>query len=107
MSDQLYTLTLSHTDICSLIKSLAASDVYHKNLSLPSIDLNYVLENNERLKDILKTSLCPRPSETASAVVEGIFFTEIHVDPDVPFCEFCELAQIDLPVLYSCQCVGG
>lgn len=53
------------------------------------------------------TPLLPPSPQTASAVVGGIPFIELHVDPDVPFCEFCELAQIDLPVLYACQCVGG
>lgn len=48
---------------------------------------------------------CPCPPETSFfEVVEGIPFLEIHVDPDLPFCPSCELAQIDLPVLYSCQC---
>jgi len=109
-----YLLSLSRIQVESLIKAVSASDHYHKNYNsfhktnlISDIDLQFVLDNNDILRNILKTSLCPRPSETASAVVEGISFIEIHVDPDVPFCEFCELAQIDLPVLYSCQCVGG
>lgn len=55
---------------------------------------------------LLKTS-CPAPVLVPSSDKGGapsLLFTEIHVDPDVPFCEFCELAQLDLDVSYSCQC---
>lgn len=54
----------------------------------------------------VKTS-CPAPVLVPSSDKGGapsLLFTEIHVDPDVPFCEFCELAQLDLDVFYSCQC---
>lgn len=55
---------------------------------------------------------CPCPPETLDCAVKsdlskvdgGIPFLEFHVDPDIPFCPACELAQIDLDVLYSCQC---
>ncbi len=55
---------------------------------------------------------CPCPPETLdcafksdlSKVDGGIPFFEFHVDPDIPFCPACELAQLDLDVLYSCQC---
>lgn len=56
---------------------------------------------------------CPCPPEVSEHIPDtdkaetdgGILFFELHVDPDLPFCSHCELAQIDLPVLYSCQCV--
>ena len=54
----------------------------------------------------VKTS-CPAPVLVPSSDKGGapsLLFTEIHVDPDLPFCEFCELAQLNLDVFYSCQC---
>lgn len=56
--------------------------------------------------DLLKPS-CPAPVLVPSSDKGGapsLLFTEIHVDPDLPFCEFCELAQLNLDVFYSCQC---
>lgn len=50
----------------------------------------------------------PETSDTALVSTDeldgNIFFFEIHVDPDIPFCPACELAQLDLSVLYSCHC---
>ena len=37
-------------------------------------------------------------------IFNQISLTEIHVDPDLPFCPACELAQIDISAPYACQC---
>ena len=37
-------------------------------------------------------------------VDRGIFFVSIPVDSDLPFCPFCELAQLDVSAPYACQC---
>ena len=37
-------------------------------------------------------------------IFNQISLTEIHVDPDLPFCPVCELAQIDISAPYACQC---
>ena len=61
---------------------------------------------NDFTNDLLKTS-CSAPVPVPSLDKGGapsLLFTEIHVDPDLPFCEFCELAQLNLDVFYSCQC---
>tara|TARA_R110002124_G_C8966688_1_gene514596 strand:+ start:5443 stop:5667 length:225 start_codon:yes stop_codon:yes gene_type:complete len=55
--------------------------------------------------------LCPCPPETSDdALISiddvdgGILFVSIPVDSDLPFCPFCELAQLDVLALYACQC---
>ncbi len=106
-----YLFTLNRIQVESLIKALSASDYYHKNYNsshktnlISDIDLQFVLDNNDTLRNILKTSLCPRPSETVHTVVEGIPFVSVPVDSDLPFCPYCELAQLDVSAPYSCQC---
>lgn len=76
-----------------------SNDNYPINLSLINAWSAHLAES---------VPFCPCPPETAKpalvAVDGGILFFELHVDPDVPFCSFCELAQLDLDTLYSCQC---
>ena len=75
-NNQTYTVQLNNCDLTSLIKSLSASDIYHQRLqpsefSYPN-ELQSILDNNDRIKQILKDSLqvldtsCPRSSETAN-----------------------------------------
>lgn len=69
-----------------------------KYLELTDTELGYLLTS--------KTS-CPAPVLVPSSDESGatlLPFFEIHVDPDLPFCPACELAQLALPVMYSCQC---
>ena len=68
---------------------------------------NYSNELFDILVKLQAATSCPAPVLVPSSDKGGapsLLFTEIHVDPDVPFCEFCELAQLDLDVSYSCQC---
>lgn len=98
-NNQTYTITLKSRDLTTLIKSLSASDVYHQRLqpsefSYPN-ELQSILDNNDRIKSILKDSLkdtvkvypkvlepvCPCPSETvkpALVAVGGDSFTYLE-----------------------------
>lgn len=88
-NNQTYTVQLNVNDVTSLIKGLSASDHYHKNL--PKIDFSYpaelddILQNNDRIKTILKDALkdtvkvypkssetlCPRPPETSDTALNS------------------------------------
>ena len=88
-NNQTHTVQLNDRDLTSLIKSLSASDHYHKNL--PKIDFSYpaelddILQNNDRIKSILKdalkdtvkvypkssVTLCPRPPETSDTALSS------------------------------------
>lgn len=89
-NNQTHTVTLNSSDVTSLIKSLSASDHYHKNLpktdfSYPN-ELNHIIKNHDRIKQILKDSLkdtvkvypkvlentCPRPSETVKPALVAV-----------------------------------
>lgn len=90
-------LTLLQLEV---IQELLEKDTYFDKSYKKRI--NYALSNGR----IIKPS-CPAPVLVPSSDESGAPFllsTEIHVDPDVPFCEFCELAQLGLDVSYSCQC---
>ncbi|AXH75004.1 MAG: transposase [Inoviridae sp.] len=54
---------------------------------------------------------CPCPPQASDAALisaddadGGILFVSIPVDSDLPFCPFCELAQLDVLAPYACQC---
>lgn len=88
-NNQTYTVQLNANDVTSLIKGMSASDHYHKNL--PKIDFSYpaelddILQNNQRIKTILKDALkdtvkvypkssetlCPRPPETSDTALNS------------------------------------
>lgn len=88
-NNQTYTVQLNANDVTSLIKGMSASDHYHKNL--PKIDFSYpaelddILQNNDRIKNILKDALkdtvkvypksseilCPRPPETSDTALNS------------------------------------
>lgn len=88
-NNQTYTVQLNANDVTSLIKGMSASDHYHKNL--PKIDFSYpaelddILQNNDRIKSILKDALkdtvkvyskssltlCPRPPETSDTALSS------------------------------------
>lgn len=88
-NNQTYTVQLNANDVTSLIKGMSASDHYHKNL--PKIDFSYpaelddILQNNDRIKSILKDALkdtvkvypkssvilCPRPPETSDTALNS------------------------------------
>ena len=88
-NNQTYTVQLNANDVTSLIKGMSASDHYHKNL--PKTDFSYpaelddILQNNDRIKSILKDALkdtvkvypkssetlCPRPPETVNPRAYG------------------------------------
>lgn len=88
-NNQTYTVQLNANDVTSLIKGMSASDHYHKNL--PKIDFSYpaelddILQNNDRIKTILKDALkdtvkvypkssetlCPRPPETSDTALNS------------------------------------
>lgn len=62
---------------------------------------------NDLLNVLDLKPFCPAPVLVPSSDESGatlLPFFEIHVDPDLPFCPACELAQLGLPVMYSCQC---
>ena len=78
-NNQNTTIQLNDNDLTTLIKSLSASNHYHKNyndldknLFIDDDELKDIIENNDRIKQILKDSLqvldtsCPRSSETAN-----------------------------------------
>lgn len=89
-NNQTYTVQLNANDVTSLIKGMSASDHYHKNL--PKIDFSYpaelddILQNNNRIKSILKDALkntvkvypkssvtpCPCPPETAKPALVAV-----------------------------------
>lgn len=90
LNNQTHTFTLNSSDLTSLIKSLSASDIYHQRLqptefSEPN-ELQSILDNNDRIKQILKDSLqntvkvyaesldnsCPRPSETVKPALVAV-----------------------------------
>ena len=88
-NNQTYTVQLNANDVTSLIKGMSASDHYHKNL--PKTDFSYpaelddILQNNDRIKSILKDALkdtvkvypkssetlCPRPPETSDTALNS------------------------------------
>ena len=88
-NNQTYTVQLNANDVTSLIKGMSASDHYHKNL--PKIDFSYpaelddILQNNDRIKSILKDALkdtvkvypkssetlCPCPPETSDTALNS------------------------------------
>lgn len=98
-NNQTYTVQLNANDVTSLIKGMSASDHYHKNL--PKIDFSYpaelddILQNNDRIKSILKDALkdtvkvypksseplCPCPPETVNPALDtvdgGIFSSSL------------------------------
>lgn len=89
-NNQTYTVQLNANDVTSLIKGMSASDHYHKNL--PKIDFSYpteldeILQNNDRIKSILKDALkdtvkvypkssvtsCPCPPETVKSALDTV-----------------------------------
>ena len=89
LNNQTYTVQLNSNDVTTLIKGLSASDHYHKNL--PKIHFSYpaeldeILQNNHRIKSILKdalkdtvkvypkssVTLCPRPPETSDTALSS------------------------------------
>lgn len=88
-NNQTYTVQLNANDVTSLIKGMSASDHYHKNLpkthfSYPA-ELDDILQNNHRIKSILKDALkdtvkvypnssetlCPRPPETSDTALNS------------------------------------
>lgn len=88
-NNQTYTVQLNANDVTSLIKGMSASDHYHKNL--PKIDFSYpaelddIIQNNDRIKSILKDALkdtvkvypkssvilCPCPPETSDTALSS------------------------------------
>ncbi len=81
-NNQTTTVQLNSSDLTSLIKSLSASDYYHKNLkssafSYPN-ELQSIIDNHNRIKNILKDSLevlenlCPHPSETVKPALVAV-----------------------------------
>lgn len=90
LNNQTYTVQLNANDVTSLIKGMSASDHYHKNL--PKIHFSYpaeldeILQNNHRIKSILKDALkdtvkvypkssltlCPCPPETAKPALVAV-----------------------------------
>ena len=73
LNNQSYTVQLTANDLETLIKSLSASNVYHKDLdhscfSEPD-ELQQIINKNKRLQSKLKSHLgspfCPCPPETS------------------------------------------
>ncbi len=84
-NNQNTTIQLNDNDLTTLIKSLSASNHYHKNyndlskdLFIDDDELKDIIENNDRIKQILKDSLqvldtsCPRSSETVKPALVAV-----------------------------------